>query len=323
MESNIRQDGKNLPHIDIVTLNYNSEKFYLSYFKSINSIDYPSFSLHLIDNASKDNSLQLIKEKFVDNPNHSIDLHLYESSTNLGFSGGNNLVINKLLKTGSAEYIFLLNQDTEIGADCLRKLVEFVLANPKVGMVDAKQEPKEHPKYYDPSTKDTSWCSGGGVLVRADALREVGVFDDRFFLYCEDIDLSWRMWLHGWRCAFCPEASFRHITEELDEGKDHSLRYFYFVRNGFYMRYKYDSLAGILKYYLAVIALCIKYIPDRARFRNFVKGAIAAQLAVPGMLVSRSKLAKLKRPDWICFNNFEYGRKRPFKDTPEGTRVFV
>jgi hypothetical protein len=114
------------------------------------------------------------------------------------------------------EYLLLLNPDAVLQYDCLGGLLAVAEANPGAGLIEAAQFPIEHPKRYDPSSLETNWYSAACALVRRRAFDELGGFDPQFFLYCEDIDLSWR----AWRCHYLPEARCLHVTEGEILGKE-------------------------------------------------------------------------------------------------------
>jgi GT2 family glycosyltransferase len=98
-------------------------------------------------------------------------------------------------------------------ARALCRLLE-VLSDPAVGLAEAKQLPVEHPRDYDTSTGETSWGSGAFSLVRRAAFDAVGGFDeDTFFLYCDDVDLSWRLREAGHRVVAQPAAVVFHDKE--------------------------------------------------------------------------------------------------------------
>ena len=308
--------------VAIITLLYNPDKFVDNYLSSIGQLDYPieDLSLCLLDNSPSDDYFPKIQEKIKD-PKFQIncEIKLEKSSSNLGFSGGNNHWFEKLIDS-EYDYFFLLNQDSEIRSDCISKLVAMADKNPQAGLVEAIQEPKEHPKCYDPETFETSWCSGGGVLIRRTALKEIGFFDHNFFLYCEDVDLSWRMWNANWKCLVCREAMYTHITEEADEDKDQSIRFFYSFRNGLLMHYKYDTWYGIFKHISQAFAVC--FLQDPVRKKAFLKGWFAGLAHFP--YYAFKKLTTFQENSkWITFNRFEYGERREFKDTEDGKRVFL
>ena len=108
-------------------------------------------------------------------------------------------------------------------------------------------ERTEAPRYIDPVTLETSWCSGGSCLIRKRALEGIGYFDEKFFLYGEDNDLSWRMWLTGWRCVYVPESICEH---HFGKPEKYILRRRYFqIRSWILLRYIYSSPTNILRTY--------------------------------------------------------------------------
>ena len=125
---------------------------------------------------------------------------------NRGSAGGS----NALAANGSEDYILVLNPDTYPSPRLLaRMLARF--RDPTIGAVDARQIPLEHPKDFDPATGDTSWVSGSCLMVRRDVFDSIGGFDEEnFFLYCDDVDLSWRIRLSGWRTVHAADAVVFH-----------------------------------------------------------------------------------------------------------------
>ena len=311
----------NLPKIDICTLIYNGKNFIDKYFAGFLLQDFPkeNIRINLIDNSPSLDSYNYIKENYLDK-NFPITINLFRSTKNLGFSGGNNFLFEKFIDDLDYPYFFLLNQDGSLKENCLKELALNISKFPDTGMLEAIQAPREHPKKYDPITFETSWCSGGGVLINKIALKEVGFFDDKFFLYCEDVDLSWRMWLKNWKCRTCPTASYEHITEELDEDKNQSIRYFYSFRNGFFVNIKYNSFAQILRYYIIAFLVCFKQ--DSERKKAFLKAYFFAQIYAPYYFLNRIINPIKNKPKWIYFNNFDFGERRKFQDTPNG-RIFL
>lgn len=128
---------------------------------------------------------------------------------NLGFGRG----INAMLPGLSAPYALVLNQDAipEPGALALLAAAAADDAD-DVAAWEMRQIPYEHPKDYDPVTLDTEWCSGAAVLLRSAALKAVGGFEPRIFMYCEDVDLSWRLRCAGWRLRYLPRCAVVHRT---------------------------------------------------------------------------------------------------------------
>ena len=80
-----------------------------------------------------------------------------------------------------------------------------------VAATEGRQIPIEHPKYYDPLTGETSWVTGCCVMLRREAFDSVSGFDAHFFpLYCDDVDLSWRLRAAGWTLRYVPSAVIVH-----------------------------------------------------------------------------------------------------------------
>jgi GT2 family glycosyltransferase len=165
-----------------------------------------------VDHASTDGSVPWLKETYP-------DVHLIESSTNLGFAGGNNLGA----RSASGSYLAFLNPDTRVDEDWLVALVETVAHEPDVACaasvmlnwagddVDYGGRPDDAMDLYPGHIVDTLaslkstgdvpllFASGGAMLVRRDVFLGLGGFDEYYFLYCEDVDLGWRLWLRGYR----------------------------------------------------------------------------------------------------------------------------
>lgn len=220
--------------VDILVLLYNSEKWVPSLIESLRHIQIPA-TLYFLDNDSQDGSAEAAVrglEKL------AIPGHVLRSPHNLGFAGGVNLLAHQT----SAEFLFILNPDTELQPGCLQALVARALADPRIGICEARQSPREHWKAVDRSTGETSWCSGAAALIRRAAFDEVGGFDDRlYFMYCEDVDLSWKFWLKDWKCVYVPEAVVRHHTQDLDPGKRRTRENYFTFRNSLFLLYRFGA----------------------------------------------------------------------------------
>ena len=125
---------------------------------------------------------------------------------NLGHGGAQ----NRLAHDAVTDLMVIANPDVVPSARALSVLAD-TLSDPTVGIVEAKQLPLEHPKDYDRRTGATSWCSGAFSMVRTSDFRAVGGFDHAtFFMYCDDVDLSWRLRLHGLGAVIQPSAVVFH-----------------------------------------------------------------------------------------------------------------
>lgn len=124
---------------------------------------------------------------------------------NLGHGGGQ----NRLATLTDTDLILILNPDGQLAPDAVTVLASTVTG--EIGVADARQVPFEHPKSYDPATGATSWASGACSMTQRTAFAAVGGFDHAtFFLYCDDVDYSWRLRLAGFRVVFAPAAALFH-----------------------------------------------------------------------------------------------------------------
>ena len=125
---------------------------------------------------------------------------------NLGSACGH----NTLFQDARADYVLIMNPDIMVAPNVLTELARPFLDG-RAGMVEAKQLPVEHPKHYDTATGETSWAATACALLPAELLERLGGFDDQtFFLYCDDVDLSWRIRLAGRTVVYQPSASVFH-----------------------------------------------------------------------------------------------------------------
>ncbi|WP_250526174.1 glycosyltransferase family 2 protein [Caballeronia sp. GAWG2-1] len=130
------------------------------------------------------------------------------SSANLGFGRAHNANV----ALGTAPFVLILNPDVELFPNALEELFAEVTPDTSDAAWEMRQTPFEHPKDYDPSLLTTNWVSGAAVLFRRDAFQTVGGFDARFFLYGEDVDLSWRLRARGYTLKYVPRAAAIHRT---------------------------------------------------------------------------------------------------------------
>jgi len=188
---------------------------------------------YFLDNNSGDGTAEAIAA--VDLP---FPTYVLRSLHNHGFARG----MNFLARQGKAEFIFLLNPDTELHAECLERLLARAESDSRIGICEARQSPREHPKAFDVLTGETTWCSGAAALIRRSAFEELGGFDERlFFMYCEDVDLSWKLWLKGWKCIYLRDAVVEHFTQDLMGLKSRRLENYFSFRNSLFLFYRFGS----------------------------------------------------------------------------------
>lgn len=125
---------------------------------------------------------------------------------NLGSALGH----NTLLEEADSQDVLIINPDIMLAPNAIVELAR-KLEDPSVGMVEAKQLPIEHAKAYDLATGETSWAATACTLIRGSTHRLLNGFDHKsFFLYCDDVDFSWRVRLAGQKVVYVPTALAYH-----------------------------------------------------------------------------------------------------------------
>lgn len=128
---------------------------------------------------------------------------------NVGFAVAANRIFAQGFGAEQADAVLLANPDGAFHPDSIAHLLDTHGRDPSA-LVEARQFPEEHPKDYDPSDGTTDWVSGCCLLVPRAIWDRLGGFDERFFLYMEDIDLSWRAKQAGFHLRVAPRALFMH-----------------------------------------------------------------------------------------------------------------
>lgn len=143
---------------------------------------------------------------------------------NLGSAAGH----NRLAALGNAEQLVILNPDALMDPLLLATLLGTVAED--IGFIEARQLPVEHPKEYESATGDTAWGSTACAMIPRGLFNALNGFDsETFFLYCDDVDFSWRVRLAGQRVVYQPAARLFHdkrLTSTGDWPSSNAERYF-------------------------------------------------------------------------------------------------
>jgi GT2 family glycosyltransferase len=131
------------------------------------------------------------------------------SGGNVGFGAGHNRLMRAAWERGATHYL-AMNPDAALHPDGVGALLRMAGAARDGALVQAIQFPAEHTVTYDASTFETPWVSGACLLIPRAVFAGVGDFDEGFFMYCEDVDLSWRARAAGFRTLTCPAALLFH-----------------------------------------------------------------------------------------------------------------
>jgi GT2 family glycosyltransferase len=225
-----------LPLVYAITLNWNQREETIGCLQSLHQISYANLRLLLVDNASTDETVTAVAQ-------HFSTIEVIVNECNLGFGGGFNVGLRLALAQG-AEYILIINNDARLAPDALNQML--ALAQPDVGMIAPKiyyaSQPQRiwslggqrHPLTYEMTgdargqldtgqwerVLERDYFVGCIVLLSARMLREIGLFNEQFFLYYEDSDLSLRARQAGYRLLLCPQAYGWHKVSISSGGSD-------------------------------------------------------------------------------------------------------
>lgn len=200
-------------HFDICCCTYRSSKWLKGFFEALQKVDYDKAQLHLYftDNCSVDDTVEQLR--FFQKKLNGVfgDFQIISAKENAGFGTASNCSA----KAGHSPYILFYNVDTAICSDAFSQLEKAILqADENTAVFELRQLPFEHPKFYDPVTLKTSWTSGAAFVMTRKAFELTGGFDESIFMYCEDVDLSWRVRLAGYDIQYVPKAVTYHFTAD-------------------------------------------------------------------------------------------------------------
>lgn len=146
------------------------------------------------------------------------------------------------------EFFMIVNPDVYMHENCIFRLIETFNSIKKVGIVEARQLPFEHPKEYNSSNKETPWASGFCSLINTKLFKINNGFDEKFWMYCEDVDFSWRTWINNYKVLYEPKAVAYHYTGTYFSYNNYQyyLEQFWSAQNFIYLMYKFWGSIGEL-----------------------------------------------------------------------------
>lgn len=219
--------------LSIIIVNWNTADLLIQCLESIYANPPKNrFEVLVLDNDSSDQSVPLVQQRFP-------QVTLLASKENLGFAGGNNQAIQQ----SQGRYVLLLNPDTEVKPGALDELTQFMEANPQAGAAGScllnPDGTLQHSCYPFPTPARELWrllhldalylyalyrmdtwnrhevqevdvIQGASLILRREVLNQVGLLDDTYFMYTEEVDLCYRIQKQGWQLYWIPQSQVIH-----------------------------------------------------------------------------------------------------------------
>lgn len=262
--------------VSVILLNYKGADDTIACLRHLADLDWPAERLEIIcvDNASGDGSLEAITAAAAGRAN----VQVVDSGANLGFAGGCNFGAD----LARGEFLAFINNDARPDAGWVKEAVAVFDADPEIASVASKVLNWEgtHIDYVDGSLtwygmgykreteardegawdrpKDVLFGTGSAVFVRAEVFRAVGGFDDRFFMFFEDVDLGWRLNVLGYRVRYVPESVVFHKHHATMNKYGNYREAYLLERNALLSMYKNYDDESLARCFTAAMALSVR-----------------------------------------------------------------
>lgn len=296
--------------IYLVVLNWNGKQMVGKCLDSLLKQTYPA-EIVVVDNGSVDGSQEFIKQKYP-------KVHLISEKKNHGFAGGVNIGIKYAMKKRPGA-IALFNNDAVADKDWLKQLVKVMKRDAEAGIVTGKllRSDKEHidstgdfystwgmpfPRgrnqkdvgQYD-QAEEVFGASGGASLYRTKMLKEIGLFDEKFFAYFEDVDISFRARLAGWNILYQPKAVAYHKVSATSSQMAKTFTRYHSIKN-LLLLYTKNMPPRLYWHYLPFfIFLMVRLAVTsllRGSFAAYLKGSGMFLLYLPSVLYGRYRIQR-------------------------------
>lgn len=222
----------NNPLVAVVIVHWNRRQLLEQFLPSVCASTYPNLAIYIADNASDDDSVHFVKNQYP-------QVNIIQLDANYGYAGG----YNHALKEVKADYYVLLNNDIEVPKHWIEPVIQLMESDPSVGacqpkMIDYKNRSlfeyagacggfmdtlgyvfcrgrifeslEEDLGQYD-SPHEIFWATGACLFIRAELFHMAGGFDEHFFAHMEEVDLCWRVQLHGYKLMAVPSSQVYHV----------------------------------------------------------------------------------------------------------------
>lgn len=301
-----------VPILSVVIPNWNGAHFLPTCLDSLSRQTLPDIEVFLVDNASHDGSVAIVRERYP-------WVTVIALNRNLGFTGA----CNAGIRAARGQFIALLNNDTEVDAKWAEAVIDVFCRHDDVGSVASKMllfDRRDHihtagdyftldgragnrgvwqrdDGQYDTEAYVFSACGGSAVYRRA-MLDQIGLLDDDFFFSGEDVDLGWRGQLAGWRCLYTPKAIVYHHVSATGGGVTAS---FYDARNSLMILAKNYPRDLWNRYGSQVVRAQMRRAAEALRAwrgreaRATLRGMLAGLVRLPLALRKRKRIQALRR----------------------------
>jgi len=253
------------PFVSVVIPNYNGERFIERCLGSVLNTNYPSFEVILVDGASIDGSVKLAKELFGSDPR----VKIFQNPKNTGLAEAR----NQGTRFAKGKFIAFLDNDTEVHPNWLKELIKVLDSDPSIGVAQAKVLASKDQNVimsaggfvnyflvsecrgrgeldmgqYD-NIYEIFFASGCAMIAREKVLKEIGLFDPDLFLWYEETDLCWRVWLDGYRVVYVPTSKVYHTGGGRTSKVQEPSKVWFIRRNQFMIMMKNYSLKNLITY---------------------------------------------------------------------------
>lgn len=259
------------PFVYVISLNWNGLAYLKDFCETILKQQYDNYKVVIVDNASTDGSVEFLRQNYP-------QIEVIRNSTNLGYAAGNNVGLEYACKAGAA-YFLVMNNDTIVPSDLIRRLMEVALTDPKIGFVTGKVYFQNTENMLQTAGKLDKWWRATVVnvgqnkldlgqyeeqrdydylddvfwLVKREVYEKIGGYDPEFFLYWEETDWCARAKESGFRLVYTPKARLYHKVSQSTGGGSNPEKSFHIRRNAvlFYWRHKSKGVF-FLKLFLIV-----------------------------------------------------------------------
>jgi len=236
--------------LTLIIPNYNGKHFLKECFESL-KIQNSIFKVIIIDNGSDDGSSSFIANNYP-------EFTLIVNEKNMGFAAA----VNQGIKTSNTDFTLLLNNDVVLEKNCISSLLECIMKDEKIFAVASKMVQYHNRNLIDDagdeytllgytqkignnkstelyqSEREIFSACAGAALYRKSIFEDIGYFDENFFAYMEDVDISYRARINGYKCLYCPKAVVYHVGSGTSGSTYNAFKIRLAARNNVYVPYK-------------------------------------------------------------------------------------